>query len=113
MSASTSAERLSAPAAPAGGELLAGVTRVNPIRNPYRTYLDNLRSPESRRTMKGYLDRLARIMQCAPLAPRCRVRTSRGTSSSTSPPPASALASWSRAGQPPTSTSTSSRCAAS
>ncbi|GGK82197.1 integrase [Planomonospora parontospora subsp. parontospora] len=32
---------------------------VEPARDPYRVYLDSLASPESRRTMRGCLDRLA------------------------------------------------------
>ncbi|MET8006251.1 tyrosine-type recombinase/integrase [Nonomuraea glycinis] len=64
----TTADRLPVPAAPAGGLLAADdVVRVDPIRNPYRTYLDNLKSSESRRAMRGCLDRLARIIQGAPL----------------------------------------------
>jgi integrase len=64
----TTVDRLPVPAAPASGELLdADVVRADPIRNPYRVYLDNLKSPESRRAMRGCLDRLARIIQGAPL----------------------------------------------
>ncbi|MEU6712970.1 site-specific integrase [Nonomuraea sp. NPDC046802] len=64
---SMSADRLPAPA-PHAGELVAGdVVRVDPIRNPYRAYLDNLRSPGSKTAMRGCLDRMARIMQGEPL----------------------------------------------
>ncbi|MFI6900315.1 tyrosine-type recombinase/integrase [Nonomuraea sp. NPDC050394] len=67
----TTADRLPAVAAPAG-ELLADdvVVRVDPIRNPYRSYLDNLRSPGSKTAMSGCLDRLARIIRGKPLDDR-------------------------------------------
>ncbi|MFG1703133.1 tyrosine-type recombinase/integrase [Nonomuraea sp. M3C6] len=35
---------------------------VEPARDPYHVYLDSLTSPESRRTMRGCLDRLARLL---------------------------------------------------
>ncbi|NRQ36143.1 tyrosine-type recombinase/integrase [Nonomuraea sp. NN258] len=35
---------------------------VEPVRDPYHVYLDSLTSPESRRTMRGCLDRLARLL---------------------------------------------------
>src|SRR5712691_2776153 len=36
-----------------------------PVRSPYRTYLENLKTAESRRTKAGCLDRLAALL--APL----------------------------------------------
>ncbi|WP_433513833.1 tyrosine-type recombinase/integrase [Nonomuraea sp. CA-143628] len=67
----TTTDRLPALAVPVAGELLAGdVVRVDPMRNPYRTYLDNLRSAQSRTAMRGCLDRLARIMRGAALDDR-------------------------------------------
>ncbi|MEV0584302.1 tyrosine-type recombinase/integrase [Nonomuraea sp. NPDC050310] len=38
------------------------VLPAEPVRDPYHVYLDSLTSPESRRTMRGCLDRLARIL---------------------------------------------------
>ncbi|WP_308164500.1 tyrosine-type recombinase/integrase [Nonomuraea sediminis] len=35
---------------------------VEPARDPYHVYLDSLTSPESRRTMRGCLDRLAKLL---------------------------------------------------
>src|SRR5690606_25159385 len=35
---------------------------VEPARDPYHVYLDSLTSAESRRTMRGCLDRLARLL---------------------------------------------------
>ncbi|MET8867031.1 tyrosine-type recombinase/integrase [Nonomuraea sp. NPDC004580] len=40
----------------------AGAPPVEPARDPYHVYLDSLTSPESRRTMRGCLDRLARML---------------------------------------------------
>ncbi|MEV8634214.1 tyrosine-type recombinase/integrase [Streptosporangium sp. NPDC051023] len=37
-------------------------TAVEPARDPYRVYLDSLSSPESRRAMRGCLDRLAALV---------------------------------------------------
>lgn len=37
-------------------------TVVEPARDPYRVYLDSLSSAESRRTMRGCLDRLAALV---------------------------------------------------
>ncbi|MFJ2032204.1 tyrosine-type recombinase/integrase [Streptosporangium sp. NPDC087985] len=37
-------------------------TAVEPARDPYRVYLDSLSSAESRRTMRGCLDRLAALV---------------------------------------------------
>ncbi|MEV4175487.1 tyrosine-type recombinase/integrase [Nonomuraea sp. NPDC049709] len=39
-----------------------GALPVEPARHPYHVYLDSLTSPESRRTMRGCLDRLARLL---------------------------------------------------
>ncbi|GAA2838728.1 tyrosine-type recombinase/integrase [Nonomuraea rubra] len=39
-----------------------GALPVEPARDPYHVYLDSLTSPESRRTMRGCLDRLARLL---------------------------------------------------
>ncbi|MEU4703308.1 tyrosine-type recombinase/integrase [Nonomuraea dietziae] len=62
------ADRLPAATAVLDGELVsAAAVRVDPVRNPYRVYLDNLRAGDSRRTMRGCLDRLSRIMRGAPL----------------------------------------------
>lgn len=36
--------------------------QVEPVRDPYHVYLDSLTSPESRRTMQGCLDRIARLI---------------------------------------------------
>ncbi|MER5649639.1 tyrosine-type recombinase/integrase [Streptosporangium sp. NPDC002524] len=49
---------------PAGGELLPAGPGYDydPATDPYRVYLDSLDSAESRRTMRGCLDRLARIL---------------------------------------------------
>ncbi|GAA4208974.1 tyrosine-type recombinase/integrase [Streptosporangium oxazolinicum] len=45
-----------------GDELLLTV-RVDPIRNPYGTYLDQLKVGDSRRKMGSALDRIARLIQ--------------------------------------------------
>ncbi|MCK2222099.1 tyrosine-type recombinase/integrase (plasmid) [Actinomadura sp. ATCC 31491] len=51
------------PAEPAaGGELAAAAVPLPREKNPYWVYLDSLRSPSSRRSMRGNLDRLARIL---------------------------------------------------
>ncbi|MFI6637137.1 tyrosine-type recombinase/integrase [Nonomuraea fuscirosea] len=65
----TTTDRLPAVVAPTGDELVAddAIVRVDPIRNPYRAYLDNLRSPGSKTAMRGCLDRLARIIRGAQL----------------------------------------------
>ncbi|MEU4513116.1 tyrosine-type recombinase/integrase [Nonomuraea wenchangensis] len=65
----TTVDRLPAVVHAASGELVAddGMARVDPIRNPYRAYLDNLRSPGSKVAMRGCLDRLARIIRGAEL----------------------------------------------
>ncbi|NUR93374.1 MAG: tyrosine-type recombinase/integrase, partial [Nonomuraea sp.] len=42
--------------------LPAPLSSVEPARDPYHVYLDSLTSPESRRTMRGCLDRLARLL---------------------------------------------------
>ncbi|MFD0473742.1 tyrosine recombinase XerC [Nonomuraea thailandensis] len=39
-----------------------GALPVEPARDPYHVYLDSLTSPESRRTMRGCLDRLAKLL---------------------------------------------------
>ncbi|MEW9528236.1 tyrosine-type recombinase/integrase [Microbispora sp. NPDC049125] len=41
---------------------------AQPPRDPYQVYLDSLQSPESRRTMRGCLDRVARLVTGDPLA---------------------------------------------
>ncbi|WP_084965317.1 tyrosine-type recombinase/integrase [Thermoactinospora rubra] len=41
---------------------------AQPVRDPYHVYLDSLTSPESRRTMRGCLDRIARILTGDPAA---------------------------------------------
>ncbi|MEV0996846.1 tyrosine-type recombinase/integrase [Nonomuraea sp. NPDC050202] len=66
---SVSADRLPVIVASASDELVddGAIVRVDPIRNPYRAYLDNLRSPGSKTAMRGCLDRLARIIRGAPL----------------------------------------------
>ncbi|ADG88443.1 integrase [Thermobispora bispora] len=43
-------------------------TPARPLRDPYQAYLDSLQSPESRRTMKGCLDRIARLITGDPRA---------------------------------------------
>ncbi|XVQ89932.1 tyrosine-type recombinase/integrase [Microbispora siamensis] len=43
-------------------------TPARPERDPYRVYLDALQSPESKRTMKGCLDRIARLITGDPEA---------------------------------------------
>src|SRR5690606_39672221 len=40
----------------------AAAPGVEPARDPYHVYLDSLTSAESRRTMRGCLDRLARLL---------------------------------------------------
>ncbi|GAA3097811.1 tyrosine-type recombinase/integrase [Streptosporangium carneum] len=49
---------MSAPAVPEPSLTAA----VEPARDPYRVYLDSLSSPESRRAMRGCLDRLAALV---------------------------------------------------
>lgn len=44
------------------------VLPVEPVRDPYHVYLDSLTSPESRRTMKGCLDRIAKVLTGDPAA---------------------------------------------
>jgi len=51
---------LALPAAAAGEHLPA--TPTAPALNPYDVYLNALQSPESRRTMKGCLDRIAQLI---------------------------------------------------
>ncbi len=46
----------------AGSTGSAGIGAVAPAGDPYRVYLDALTSAESRRTMRGCLDRIARII---------------------------------------------------
>jgi integrase len=41
---------------------------VQPPRDPYQVYLDSLQSPESKRTMRGCLDRIARLITDDPKA---------------------------------------------
>src|SRR5690606_2018930 len=43
-------------------------TPARPLRDPYQAYLDSLQSPESRRTMQGCLDRIARLITGDPRA---------------------------------------------
>jgi site-specific recombinase XerD len=47
---------------PTGRWLPAVADTSRPAADPYRVYLDSLNSAESRRTMKGALDRIARIL---------------------------------------------------
>lgn len=44
------------------GELLLA-TQADPIRNPYRAYLDQLKTGDSRRKMTNALDRIARLIR--------------------------------------------------
>lgn len=59
-------------------------TPARPERDPYQVYLDALQSPESKRTMKGCLDRIARLITGDPEATGA---TSPGNCSATSTPP--------------------------
>ncbi|WP_433542030.1 tyrosine-type recombinase/integrase (plasmid) [Streptosporangium sandarakinum] len=52
--------------ADAGGELLLAV-QADPIRNPYRAYLDQLKAGDSHRKMATALDRIARLIRGADL----------------------------------------------
>ncbi|MER5322272.1 tyrosine-type recombinase/integrase [Streptosporangium roseum] len=59
-------ENLPTPVAADDGELLLAV-RSDPIRNPYRVYLDQLKAGDSRRKMATALDRIARLIHGADL----------------------------------------------